>query len=300
MNISSCVDEFILYIGASLGRADNTAVNYAVDLAQFSDYLEASGVTAPAEIDRDLVRGFLREMSGFGFSKSSMARKLSSVKGFVRYLVQRGELSGDVGAGVRGPKLQPGMPRAIACPDVLRLLEEGVRGSKKELRDALVLELLYGSGLRVGEVVGLNWQDVDIEERWLRVLGKGSRERLVPFGRTAQALLRRWREDSRAGGFETDGTAPLFYGVGASRLTERTVHRMVVAAARKLGLHGVTPHTLRHSFATHMLERGAPLRVIQELLGHESLGTTQRYLAVTAEQMKRSYLEAHPRSGYGG
>jgi integrase/recombinase XerC len=113
-------------------------------------------------------------------------------------------------------------------------------------------------------------------------------------------LLVRWRDAATAKGLPVEGDAPLLHGVGADRLTERTVHRTVTAVAKKVGLHGVSPHTLRHSFATHMLERGAPLRVIQELLGHESLATTQRYLAVTTEQMKKSYLEAHPRSGYGG
>ena len=300
MNIPSYIDEFMLYIGSSLGRADHTVANYAVDLSQFADYLASCGVESAGGIDMDCLRGFLREMSGYGFSKSSIARKLSALRGFVRYLVRCGALDRDVGVGLRGPKQTPGMPRAIAYEDVLRMLGDGVRGSKKELRDSLVLELLYGAGLRVNELVSLDWKDVDVPERWLRVMGKGSKERMVPFGRTAQGLLVRWRDAAAAKGFSAEGDEPLLHGVGAERLTERTVHRTVVAVSKKVGLHGVTPHTLRHSFATHMLERGAPLRVIQELLGHESLATTQRYLAVTTEQMKKSYLEAHPRSGYGG
>lgn len=300
MNISSYVDEFMEYIKSSLGRADHTVVNYAVDLSQFAEYLSASGVNDPAEIDMDCLRGFLREMTGFGFSRSSVARKLSSLRGFVRYLVQRGVLEKDVGVGLKGPRQSHGVPRAIAYEDVLKMLDEGVRGSKKELRDSLILELLYGSGLRVNELISLDWEHVDIPERWLRVMGKGSKERMVPFGRTAQELLARWRDMCVAKKLPTGDESPLLHGVGADRLTERTVHRLVVAISKKVGLHGVTPHTLRHSFATHMLERGAPLRVIQELLGHESLATTQRYLTVTTAQMKKSYMEAHPRSGYGG
>jgi integrase/recombinase XerC len=133
-------------------------------------------------------------------------------------------------------------------------------------------------------------------------MGKGSKERRAYFGKTAQEMLGEWRADAVLKGHSTEEDAPVFYPekVGAPRLTERTVHRMVVSVSLKVGLHGVSPHTMRHSFATHMLERGAPLRVIQELMGHESLATTQRYLKITAEQMKKSYMETHPRSGLGG
>jgi integrase/recombinase XerC len=301
MNILSYIDEFILHTASTLGRANNTVINYAVDLAQFADYAETSEITLPSQIDMGCLRGFIRELSGYGFSKSSIARKLSAIKGFVRFLAERGVLDRDVSVGLKGPRLQQGLPRALAYEDMMKLLSEGVRGNKKELRDSLILELLYSSGLRVSEVVLLDWGDVDIKERWLRVSGKGSKERLVPFGRVAQELLTRWENELCGKGLPTGGEHPVFCGskIGAERLTERTVHRMVVSAAKKTGLFGVTPHTLRHSFATHMLENGAPLRVIQELLGHESLVTTQRYLTVTTEQMKKSYMETHPRSGLG-
>jgi integrase/recombinase XerC len=299
MNISSYIDEFMLYIRSTLGRADNTVVNYAVDLAQFVDYADASDITSPSQLDMACLRGFLRELSGYGFSKSSIARKLSAIKAFTRFLVQRGALGRDVSVGLRGPRQRQGLPRALAYDDMIKLLDEGVRGNKKELRDSLILEMLYGSGLRVSEVASLRWDDVDVKERWLRVSGKGSKERLVPFSKTAQELLERWMAEAMAKGLPVDGKFPVFSAekAKAKRLTERTIHRMVISAASRVGLSGVTPHTLRHSFATHMLENGAPLRVIQELLGHESLVTTQRYLTVTTEQMKKSYMEAHPRSG---
>ncbi|MDR3321979.1 MAG: tyrosine recombinase XerC [Synergistaceae bacterium] len=299
MNIPSYIDEFMLYIGSTLGRADNTVVNYAVDLAQFADYAESCEVVSLSGLDMGCLRGFLRELSGYGFSKSSIARKLSALKSFTKFLVRRGALDRDVSAGLRGPKQRQGIPRAIAYEDMMKLLDRGVRGNKKELRDSLVLELLYGSGLRVSEVTLLDWDDVDLSERWLRVSGKGSKERLVPFSMTAQEMIERWKVQAIERGLPTDGDEPVFSAekTKALRLTERTIHRMVVASANKVGLPGVTPHTLRHSFATHMLENGAPLRVIQELLGHESLATTQRYLMVTTDQMKKSYMETHPRSG---
>lgn len=298
MNIQFCIDEFITYISGSLGRSDHTVESYALDLRQFADYLEVSGVDAAEEISMPLLRGFLREISGLGLTKTSVARKLSALRGFVKYLASRRVLASDVSVGLKGPKLEQGIPRALAYEDVIKILTEGTADSKKRARDRLLLELLYSSGLRVSEVVSLNWQDVDIDERWIRVMGKGSKERIVPFGREAQDQLRSWRASLEIAGVPVDGDAPLFAGVGADRLTERTVHRVVVAAGKKVGIFGVHPHSLRHSFATHMLERGAPLAVIQELLGHESLVTTQRYLTITAEQMRASYMRAHPHSGY--
>ncbi|MDR1886257.1 MAG: tyrosine recombinase XerC [Synergistaceae bacterium] len=300
MNISGHIDEFMLYIRSLRGRSNNTVVNYAVDLAQFADYLDVLGLDSPGDLDMSSLRGFLRELSGYGLERTTVARKLSAMRGFIKFLVRQGVLANDVSAGIRGPRISvKGVVRAIAYEDVMRMLEDGVSGNKKELRDALILELLYGSGLRVNELTSLNWGNIDIPERMLRVDGKGEKIRIVPMGRTTQGLLLRWRSAELAQGRTACGDEPLLRGVGALRLTDRTVHRVVTAAAARVGLTGVSPHALRHSFATHMLERGAPLRVVQELLGHESLATTQRYLAVTTEHMKRSYMETHPRSGFG-
>jgi integrase/recombinase XerC len=291
-----------MYTGASKGRSKNTTVNYAVDLAQFADYLESSGIDTSEELNRDCLRGFLRELSGYGFSRGSISRKLSALRGFSKYLVSVGAIKEDIGSGLRGPRAEVSVPRAIAYEDVVKMIEETGRSSKKSARDRLILELLYGAGLRVNELVSIEWDDVDIGERELRVMGKGSKERRAYFGKPVQELLAAWKADAAGKGHATEGASPVFYPekAKAPRLTERTVHRMVVAVSRRVGLFGVSPHTLRHSFATHMLEHGAPLRVIQELLGHESLATTQKYLKVTVEQMKNSYLKAHPRSGFGG
>jgi integrase/recombinase XerC len=284
-----------------MGRSENTRVNYAVDLAQFADYLEACGVESAPDMDQGCLRGYLRDLSGFGFSRSSIARKLSSLRSFVKFLVRSRVLERDICLGLRSPRLTGSLPRAIAYEDVLKMLEAAAGGRKKGLRDSLILELLYGSGLRVNELVSLTWDNVNTDEREIRVTGKGSKERLVYFGRTAQDMLRRWMADAKLKGYSAEGGAPVFYPekINGRHFTARTVDRVVVSIAKGAGLHGVTPHTLRHSFATHMLERGAPLRVIQELLGHESLSTTQRYLKITSEQMKKSYMETHPRSGGG-
>lgn len=291
--IASSVDAYLEHLKYSRGSSDHTVVNYAVDLAQFSEFLETFEVTRPGDVSHGHVRSFLREVVGFGYARSSAARKLSSIKGWTSYLKERGDIPSDPASGVRGPRLPRRLPRAITTDEVSRLIEDGP-GGDNALRDRAVLELLYGCGLRVAEAAGLEWEQVDLPERWIRVRGKGNKERMVPVGRCAVDALTGWRKTIG------EGERFVFPGDGGGPLTVRTLHRVVSRAARRVGLAEVTPHVLRHSFATHMLERGASLRVLQELLGHESLVTTQRYLKVTAEQLKKSYIQAHPRAGNGG
>ncbi|MGC9490625.1 MAG: tyrosine-type recombinase/integrase [Thermovirgaceae bacterium] len=291
--IASSVDAYLEQLKYSRGASDHTVVNYAVDLAQFCEYLETLEIRHPGDIMHTHVRSFLREVVGFGYARTSAARKLSSIKGWLSYLKERGEIDSDPAAGVRGPRLPGKLPRAMTSEEVNRLIEEGPSGRNKT-RDRAVLELLYGCGLRVGEVAGLEWDQVDLDERWIRVRGKGNKERMVPVGRCAVEALRDWRQTLDL------GERFVFPGENSGPVAVRTLHRIVARAARRAGLTEVTPHVLRHSFATHMLERGASLRVLQELLGHESLVTTQRYLKVTVEQLKKSYLEAHPRAANGG
>jgi site-specific recombinase XerD len=290
-NISANIDLFLSTI-ESRGRSKNTVTNYRVDLEQFREYLLRQDIPDVSEIDAQSVRVYLSNIIGYGIAKTSAARKLSAVRGFIRWLSSREILDYGVAAGLKGPKLPSSLPRALSCEDTEKLLVEGPEHGKHYQRDRLVLELLYGSGLRVSELIDLNWEDIETDQRIIRVIGKGSKERLVPFGKGVKKLLEDWR------GISPEGKkGPLFRSEkGAERLTVRTVHRLVQKAAMRVGIYGVSPHTLRHCFATHLLERGAPLRVVQELLGHESIAATQRYLSITAEQMKRSYLEHHPRA----
>ena len=290
-NISENVDQFLAFM-ESRGRSKNTVINYRVDLEQFREYLLRQDISDVSGIDSQSVRVYLSNIIGFGIAKSSAARKLSAVRGFIRWLSSREVLDYGVAAGLKGPKLPSSLPRALSYEETEKLLVEGPENGKHYQRDRLILELLYGSGLRVSELIDLNWENIETDQRMIRVLGKGSKERLVPFGPSVKELLEDWSLLSKEG---TKG--PLFISEkGAERLTVRTVHRLVQRAALRVGIYGVSPHTLRHCFATHLLERGAPLRVVQELLGHESIAATQRYLSITAEQMKRSYMEHHPRA----
>ncbi|MDO9544216.1 MAG: tyrosine recombinase XerC [Synergistaceae bacterium] len=290
-NISENVDQFLAFM-ESRGRSKNTVINYRVDLEQFREYLLRQDISDVSGIDSQSVRVYLSNIIGFGIAKSSAARKLSAVRGFISWLSSREILEYGVAAGLKGPKLPSSLPRALSYEETEKLLVEGPENGKPYQRDRLILELLYGSGLRVSELIDLNWENIETDQRMIRVLGKGSKERLVPFGPSVKELLEDWSLLSKEG---TKG--PLFVSEkGAERLTVRTVHRLVQRAALRVGIYGVSPHTLRHCFATHLLERGAPLRVVQELLGHESIAATQRYLSITAEQMKRSYMEHHPRA----
>ena len=294
-NIVEHVDKFIEFMKTK-GRSENTLVNYRVDLELFARVLEGTGITDVRDIDSDSIRIFLSNVLGYGSARTTAARRLSAVRGFAGWLCSRGMLASDPIAGLKGPKLPASIPRALSYADTVKLIEEGPDKSDKSYRrDRLILEVMYGSGLRVSEVIGLDWQNVDFPSRMLRVFGKGSKERVVPFGTMVEQLLREWHDITGA-----DAEGPVFLsekkGSGAERLTVRTVHRIVLRAALRTGLRGVSPHTLRHCFATHMLENGAPLRVVQEMLGHESIATTQKYLAITTEQIKNSYMRAHPRA----
>ncbi len=295
--LSASVDCFLDTLRFARNASEHTVANYSIDLAQFLEYVIARGATSMQDVDSRMIRSFLRDLVGYGYAKTSAARKLSTIRSFCSFLVERRELAVDPSASVPGPRLPGRLPRALSREDAKRLVES-IPDDAHAVRDAAVLELLYGCGLRIAEVVGLSWDAVDLPERWLRVLGKGDKERMVPMGRYAVRSLERWKLEIGASR-KIAGDGPVFPGKGSNPLTVRTVARIVDKAALKAGIPGVTPHVLRHSYATHMLEGGASIRVLQELLGHESIVTTQRYVTVTADRLRESYIRAHPRAKEG-
>jgi integrase/recombinase XerC len=287
--ISVSLDLFFDHLRFEKEASPHTVINYSVDLAQFAEFLEVLGTDDPAKVDGKTIRSWLREMMGYGYAKSSAARKLSSVRSWCAFLFDRGLIPSDPAKEIRGPKLPSRLPRALSREDASRLVDAGTSG-EDPLRDSAALELLYGCGLRIAELASLRWQDVDLDERMVRVFGKGNKERIVPFGTCALRALREWRDSAGP------SAEYVFPGQRGGAIAVRTVHRIVRRAALKAGVANVTPHVLRHSFATHLLEGGASLRVLQELLGHESLLTTQHYLAVGADHLRKSYEMAHPRA----
>lgn len=297
--------DYLEHLDLERNLSPATLTAYRGDLTRLhaflADYLgRGSDDLAPGDVDTVAVRAFLAAMSRDGLSRRSQARALSAVRGLFRFACRRGRLEANPADGVRAPKQEKTLPRHLRPGEVENLVEAPDGDAPLVRRDRAIMELLYATGLRVGELVGLDWRDLDLGARVLRVMGKGGKERMVPFGRAAAAALKAWLDDwetVRARARAGDRREPVFLNCSGGRLTDRSVRRVLDrhAAGAALG-QDVHPHMLRHTFATHMLEEGADLRTIQELLGHSSLSTTQRYTHVDVERLLRTYREAHPRA----
>jgi len=280
----------------------HTITNYERDLKHFAHFLELRKA-AIESTDHVLLRDFLNHLyTERHLSKSSVSRKLACLKTFFKFLVREGRLKVNPAELISSPRLPKKLPAYMGEEETARVMEMPQGNGLRELRDRAILELLYASGLRVSELVGLNEDEIDMQQETVRVLGKGNKERIVPFGSFAARAIQEYLEAKRTVPSvepEKDGSVPAFLSVRKNprRIVVRDVQRLV--ARMRLGLkttRRVTPHTLRHSFATHLLERGADLRSIQELLGHESLSTTQKYTHVSIQHLKKEYDKAHPKA----
>lgn len=299
------IEEYGAHLRAERNLSHHTLRNYLSDLRQFQRFLTDRGLCRDNEkkialekIDRDVVRTFLGSLAKV-CRKSSMGRKLAALKGFFGYLLREQRIARDPLAFFAAPKQEKTLPVFLSVDDVFRLLA-GVQGvHEPDLRDRAILEVLYSTGVRVSELVGLNWNDIDFQLGIVRVVGKGSKERIIPIGEVAlQALREHSLEVARKWGRAAKGAAPVFLNRRGDRITTRSVARIVEKRLQAAGIHvQVGPHGLRHTFATHLLNGGADLRVIQELLGHASLSTTQRYTHVNLDQLTAVYDKAHPRAG---
>ncbi len=269
---------------------------YEDDLVQFQAYLAGSvGDSAdPTEADARRLRGFSAWLNGRGYAPSTIARRLASLRSFFRHQRRTGAIKADPIGGLRNPKQPRRLPKLLRAEDVIRLLDSIPVDTVAGLRDRAMFETLYGGGLRVGELVGLDGGDLDEEQGLVRVRGKGRRERLCPIGPVAMGWIARYRP---ARSPKLPGEPALFLNLKGTRLTARSVGRLMESHLLRLGLDPASsPHTLRHSFATHLLDGGADLRSVQDLLGHRSLTTTQIYTHVTRERMIDAYNDAHPRA----
>jgi len=290
----SARDDFLAWLGKEKQYSDHTLRSYASDLGQFfefcSDHLAGKPLAALTHAD---VRDFLGALLRYGYEKRTAARKLSTVKSFLRYLVRKGTLAANPATAVKGPRLEQRLPGFLSQYQVREAIE--TKGNAEaEVRERAILETLYGSGLRAAELVGLNVADVDFVAEAIRVRGKGGKERIVPLGRAEKEALDKWLASRNHKDAE-----PVFTNNHGGRLTTRSIQNIVrKALSRVADATATNPHSLRHAFATHLLERGADLRAVQELLGHASLSTTQIYSHVTVERLKQVYDRAHPRSGF--
>jgi integrase/recombinase XerC len=280
---------FLVYLDAEKHASPHTVKSYRTDLEDFKRCVAATGHLDLREVDTKTVRAFLAALHTRGLDPVSIARKLAAVRSWFRFLRRRGLVAHNPAQPVRAPRLSRKLVSFLPIDEAVALMD--ARPSRGTARDAAIVELLYASGLRVSELVGLDLRDVDLTEMTVRVLGKGSKERIVPFGAAAARALR----DHLDGGRQ--GAGAVFRNRRGGRLTVRSVHTIVRRHARAAGIvRRVSPHTLRHTFATHLLDSGADLRMIQELLGHSRLSTTQRYTHVGSDQLMRIYDTAHPRA----
>jgi integrase/recombinase XerC len=299
------IDQFRDYLQVARRLSPHTLKSYSEDLLQFLNFLTADEISCAGwdEVDPRLVRGFLAHLQEEGLARRSIARKLSAVRSFYRFLTRQRVVSRDPTVGVTGPKQERRLPTHLMAPEMEEFLLAPDRSEPRGLRDAAILECLYSSGMRVSELVALDLTDLPDRGDSLTVIGKRQKERLIFLGRAAREALAEYLALGRprlfAAGRKPDREA-LFLNKNGTRLTDRSVrtivHRYLEEAA--LTTHA-TPHTLRHSFATHLLENGADLRSVQELLGHASLATTQVYTHMTGEQLRKVYDRAHPRAKRG-
>jgi integrase/recombinase XerC len=308
---------FLDHLSLNRNASAHTVDAYASDLSQFLQCTAAARGCSPeeltpAQIDLAAIRAFMAELHRQGHARTSVSRKLSALRAFGRYLRREGIIEIDPAALAVSPKAEHKVPAHLSVDEMTRLLEMPDLAEPLGRRDRAILELFYASGLRLSELVGLDLGDVNLSARIVRVMGKGRKERLVPFNTSAKAALAAWLKDraalrdialagdSRITGARPRSEArrePMFVNFRGTRLTGRSVQRLVARYVAGCSTRfGISPHALRHSFATHLLEHGADLRAIQELLGHVQLSTTQRYTHVNVAQLQLAYRKAHPRA----
>lgn len=292
------VKAFIAHLDIEKGYSMATTMAYARDLAQFETYLNtrAHSLDRVREIEKKQVQGFLSWLHGQGVKKSSMSRKLSTLRTFFRFCLKKHRVEKSPLAGISNPKAEKRHPRVLNVDQALALLESKLPPEPMHLRDMALAELLYGSGLRISEALGLTLEDIARKQGIIRVIGKGNKERIVPLTPIGRERINRYL-DQRGAFLSGPDVTFLFLGLHGKRLQRREAQRVLerLSVAAQLP-RAISPHVLRHSYATHMLEAGADLRSVQELLGHKRLSTTQRYTHLTMGRIMDVYDRAHPRS----
>lgn len=288
------VQNFLRFLESEKNASSHTVKNYAIDLREFTAFLEKKGIEGVDYID---IRSFLALLKDKNYSKSTISRKLACIRSFFKYLAREDVIKTNPSAGIATPKREKRLPDFLEPAEVVQLIEAPDAGTWEGKRDRAILETLYSSGLRVSELVGLNQDDLDFFSGLVRVRGKGKKERIVPLGQAALKSIQEYTQQKPPKVRDNGLKKPLYLNRSGGRLTDRSVRRMILKYCRGTGLKKeVSPHMLRHSFATHMLDNGADLRSVQELLGHENLSTTQIYTHVTTKRLKEAYEAAHPRA----
>ncbi|MFH0942056.1 MAG: site-specific tyrosine recombinase XerD [Chloroflexota bacterium] len=297
------VDSFLNYITVEKGFSANTAEAYRNDLYQLVSFVEGEAAKRSlppqwASFDQEMMRGFLLNLKERSYAATTQARKVAATKSFFDFMVTEGKANADPTQYIETPKVGKSLPKAISVSQTRRLLEQPYKLKTPEAeRDRAMLEMLYASGMRVTELVSLNLGDVDMSEGFVRCYGKGRKERLIPVHQKALQTFKDYLEKTRPRLLHRPEQKAVFLNRRGERLTRQGFWQKIKEYARMAGLDmGITPHTLRHSFATHMLSGGADLRSVQELLGHANISTTQVYTHLTSDHVRRSYQKSHPRA----
>lgn len=301
MDLRRALALYLDEVALSRTLSENTLKAYSSDIAQFVDFAESERVTSASECDLELARSWVWSQAEAGVAGATLRRKVSALKRFSAWLVGAGHTKGDIAGRLRTPATSSSLPRVMGRAQMEEILQDLIQRADTEdsvaLRDWAMVEVLYATALRVSELVGLRVDNLSMAERTLRVVGKGNKERIVPFGIPAERALRRYLDAGRPALLATSDSPQVFVSSTGKALGPRTVYQVVAALLSQYPGNGpVGPHTLRHTAATHLLDGGADLRSVQELLGHASLGTTQIYTHVSTERLTAAYQQAHPRA----
>jgi len=293
MNPTARVDEWLRRLAAERAPSPHTLAAYRRDLAKLTAWMQEQGIDDFAMLTPDHMRGFVAKIHRNGLASSSLQRLLSACRSLFAWLLAEGRIEHDPAAGVRGPRTRRKLPQVLDTDEAARLVATPTDEDALGVRDRAMLELFYSSGLRLSELTGLRWRDLDLDEGMVRVLGKGSRTRIVPVGRHAVAALRALADSA----VDTSASAAVFISRRGGALGARAIQKRMKQLAQRRGiLRNVHPHLLRHSFASHLLESSGDLRAVQELLGHADIGTTQIYTHLDFQHLARVYDDAHPRA----
>ncbi len=298
LQVEKIIQAFIHYLSAERGLANNTLASYQMDLNQYIAYLKSQGITALNETNKNNILGFLMQLQKNGRAPATISRRLAAIKSLYRFMHNENMIVSDPTANLESPRLNHRLPQVLTFEEVEILLNQPQLAYPAGQRDKAMLELLYATGIRVSELVSLNLEDVNLEMGFIRCFGKGSKERIVPLGSVAVKYVENYLESSRQKLTKNKKEErALFVNQHGRRLTRQGFWKIIKKYARqgKIG-KPITPHTLRHSFATHLLENGADLRSVQEMLGHADITTTQIYTHLTKSRIKDVYSQTHPRA----
>lgn len=295
--MKTCLSDFIYYITVEKGLTKNTLESYQRDIRQFLQFLTKNKIDSLEQVNRSVIVMYLGHLKSKGYASSTVSRNIASLRSFFNFLAQENITPDNPALQLESPRIEKKLPRVLTLKEVDQLLSQPPLNTANGLRDKAMLELLYASGIRVSELVSLNTADFNQEVGFLRCRGKGMKERIVPVGSTAISFVRQYLKQGRVKLVKTSDEKSLFVNHHGRRLTRQGFWKILKKYAGNAGIPGeITPHTLRHSFATHLLENGADLRSVQEMLGHSDISTTQIYTHITRRKIREVYDKTHPRA----